>query len=76
MKKINEAREADGTEEKVNEDDTQLFGEAKTAMSDVVFMNISSSDRLTFEDRVSMCEGHCTTFSCQPRTTHGELCIN
>ena len=54
--KINEAREADGKDEKVNEkdNDPQLIGEAKTAMIDVVSMNISSSDKLTLEDRVSM----------------------
>ena len=34
-------------EEKVSEedDDPQLIGEAKTAMTDVVSMNISSSDK-------------------------------
>ena len=56
VKKINEAREADGKEEKVSEEDNdpQLIGEAKTAMTDVVSMNISSSNKLTLEDRVSM----------------------
>ena len=47
VKKINEAREADGKED----NDPQLIGEAKTA---VVSMNISASDKLTLEDRVSM----------------------
>ena len=55
VKKLN-AREADGKEEKVSEedDDPQLIGEAKTDMTDVVSMNISSLDRLTLEERVSM----------------------
>ena len=53
VKIINEAREADDKEEKVSEedDDPQLIGEA---MDDVVSMNISSSDKLTLEERVSM----------------------
>ena len=52
VKKFNEAREADDKEEKVSEedDDPQLIGEAKTAMDDVVSMNISSSDKLTLEE--------------------------
>ena len=56
VKIINEAREADDKEEKISEedDDPQLIGEAKTAMADVVSMNISSSDKLTLEERVSM----------------------
>ena len=56
VKIINEAREADDKEEKVSEedDDPQLIGEAKTAMDDVVSMSISSSDKLTLEERVSM----------------------
>ena len=51
IKKINEARQADGVEEKVNkeDDDPQLMGEAKTAMKEVVEMN--NSDTLTLEDR-------------------------
>ena len=37
IKKINEARQSDGIEEKGNkeDDDPQLLGEAKTAMKDV-----------------------------------------
>ena len=52
--KINEARQADGVEEKVNkeDDDPQLMGEAKTAMKEVVEMN--NSDTLTLEDRITM----------------------
>ena len=52
--KINEARQADGVEEKVNkeDDDPQLMGEAKTAMKVVVEMN--NSDTLTLEDRITM----------------------
>ena len=54
IKKINEARQADGVEEKVNkeDDDPQLMGEAKTAMKEVVEMN--NSDTLTLEDRITM----------------------
>ena len=54
IKKINEARQADGVEEKVNkeDDDPQLMGEAKTAMKEVVEMN--NSDTLTLEDTITM----------------------
>ena len=54
IKKINEARQADGVEEKVNkeDDDPQLMGEAKTAMKEVVEMN--NSDTLTLQDRITM----------------------
>ena len=56
VKKINEARQADGEEEQVNkeDDEPQLIGEAKTAMSDVLDMNTNSSDKLSMEDRVAM----------------------
>ena len=54
IKNINEARQSDGVEEKVNkeDDDPQLIGEAKTAMKEVVEMN--NSDTLTLEDRITM----------------------
>ena len=43
IKKINEARHANGKEEKVNkDDDPQLMGEAKTAMNDMFDMNVNS----------------------------------
>ena len=56
IKKINEARQADGIEEKVNkeDDDPQLMGEAKTAMKEVVEINANNSDTLTLEDRITM----------------------
>ena len=54
IKKINEARQADGVEEKVNkeDDDPQLMGETKKAIKEVVEMN--NSDTLTLEDRITM----------------------
>ncbi len=55
IQQINEARHADGQEEKVSEpDDPHLIGEAKTAMDDVLDMNDNSSDKLSLEDRVAM----------------------
>ena len=56
VKKINEARQADGKEEEVSkeDDEPQLIGEAKTAMNDVLDMNTNSSDKLSMEDRVGM----------------------
>ena len=55
VKKINEARQKDGEEEKVEEDDDpQLIGEAKTAMTDVLTMNVNTSDKLSVEERVAM----------------------
>ena len=56
VKKINEARQADGEEEQVNkeDDEPQLIGEAKTAMSDVLDLNTNSSDKLSMEDSVAM----------------------
>ena len=55
IKKINEARQADGIEEKVNkeDDDPQLLSEAKIAMKEVVEIN-ANSDTLTLEDRITM----------------------
>ena len=59
VKKIKEARQHDGQEEvvKKEDDDPQLFGEAKTAMTDVLDMNVCSSDHLTLEDKVGMLNG-------------------
>ena len=55
VKKINDAGQKDGEEEKVEEDDDpQLIGEAKTAMTDVLTMNVNSSDKLSVEERVAM----------------------
>ena len=56
IKKINEARLANGKEEKVSkeDDDPQLMGEAKTAMNDMFDMNVNSCDELSLEDRVAM----------------------
>ena len=56
IKTINEARQADGEEEKVSkhDDDPQLMGEAKTAMNDVLDMNVNSGNSLSLEDRIAM----------------------
>ena len=55
VKKINDARQKDGEEQNVEEDaDPQLIGEAKTAMTDVLTMNVNSSDKLSLEERVAM----------------------
>ena len=57
VKKINEARQADGKEEEVSKEDyePQLIGEAKeTAMNDILDMNTNSSDKLSLEERVGM----------------------
>ena len=55
VKKINEARHADGEEKISKEDDEpQLMGEAKTAMNDVIDMNVKSSSDLSLESRVAM----------------------
>ena len=56
IKKINEVRYADGEEEKISKEDDkpQLMGEAKTAMNDVIDMNVKSSSDLSLESRVAM----------------------
>ena len=56
VKSINDARQANEPEEKEVEDDNepQLLGEARTAMTDVLDMNVSSSDQLTLDEMVSM----------------------
>ena len=53
--KISEARRADHDEEKISKDDEpQLMGEAKTAMNDIIDMNVNSSSDLSLESRVAM----------------------
>ena len=56
IKEINEARHADGEEEKISKEDNdpQLMGEARTAMDDVADMNVKSSTDLPLESRVAM----------------------
>ena len=52
---VNDARQKEGAEQNVEEDDDpQLIGEAKTAMIDVLTMNMNSSDKLSVEERVAM----------------------
>ena len=59
IRQINEARQADGQEEKVrkDDDDPQLIGEAKTVMNDVLDINSSSFSELSLDDRVAMLNG-------------------
>ena len=56
IKEIDEARQADGEEKWVNEDnDLKLMGEAKTAMHDMANVVVNhSSDQLSLEERVTM----------------------
>ena len=55
IKKINDARQADGEGHKVNkDDDPQLMGQAKTAMKELHNMNAHPADTLTLEKRVTM----------------------
>ena len=56
VKLINDARQAEKLEEKEAEDDDepQLLGEARTAMSDVVNMRLSPHDRLMLDERESI----------------------
>ena len=55
VQKINAARQKEGEEKSVEEDDDpQLIGEAKTAMTDVLTVNVNSSDKLSVEERVAM----------------------
>ena len=53
VKVINDARQAEKLEEKEVEDDDepQVLGEARTAMSDVLDMHLSSHDQLTLDER-------------------------
>ena len=53
-KKINEVRHADREEKISKDDEPQLMGEAKTAMNDVIDMNVKSSSDLSLEPRVAM----------------------
>ena len=57
VKDINEARQADGEEQRVSKEDNdpQLIGEAKSAMHDMLdIMDSHSSDKPSLEERVSM----------------------
>ena len=57
IKDINEARQADGEEQRLSTDDNdpQLMGEAKNAMHDLVdMMGTHSSDQLSLEEREAM----------------------
>ena len=56
VKKINVARQTDNKEQNSNTEDDklQLIGEAKTAMQEVLDMNVNSYDILTLHDRVNM----------------------
>ena len=56
IKNINDARQAEGDEEKINkeEDEPQLMGEAKTAMEDMFDMNANVHNDLTLDERVDM----------------------
>ena len=50
VKSINDARQAN--EKEVQDDDEpQLLGQATTAMTDVLDMNVSSSDQLTLDQK-------------------------
>ena len=59
VRQINDARQAEGQEEKVSkeDDDPQLIGEAKMAMNDVLDINASSFSELSLDDRVAMLNG-------------------
>ena len=51
IKTINAARQADGEEEVSKHDDgPQLMGEAKTAMNDVLDMNVNSGNNFSLEE--------------------------
>ena len=57
VKKINDAGQAEGKEEKISKEDgdIQLIGEAKMAMQEVLDLNINMvDDALSLEDRVVM----------------------
>ena len=59
VRQINEARQAEGPEEKVSkdDDDPQLIGEGKMAMNDVVDLDMNPCSELSLEDRVAMLNG-------------------
>ena len=56
IRKINDARQQVGKEEKLNkeDDEPQLFGEAKAAMEELFEMGKISKDDLTLNERVAM----------------------
>ena len=56
IKKINDARQADGEEHKMSkqDDDPQLMGEARTAMKELFDMNAHPANTLSLEQRVDM----------------------
>ena len=55
IKKINDARQADGEEHKISKDDEpQLMGEARAAMKELFDMNTNPADTLSLEQRVAM----------------------
>ena len=56
IRKINDARQQEGKEEKLNkeDDEPQLFGEAKAAMEELFEMGKISKDDLTLNERVAM----------------------
>ena len=59
VRKINEARQAEGPEEKVSkdDDDPQLIGDANTAMNGVLDINASSFSELSLDNRVALLNG-------------------
>ena len=56
IKKINDARQADGEEHKISkeDDEPQLMGEARAAMKELFDMNSNPADTLSLEQRVAM----------------------
>ena len=73
VKDINEARQADGEEQRVSKEDNdpQLIGEAKSAMHDMLdIMDSHSSDKPSLEERVSYAqcrsETHLRQSECSP----------
>ena len=56
IKKINDARQADGEEHKISkeDDEPQLMGEARAAMKELFDMNTNPADTLSLEQRVAM----------------------
>ena len=55
IKKINDARQADGEEHKISkqDDDPQLMAEARTAMKELFLWSVLSMLTLCSKDRVS-----------------------
>ena len=56
IKKMNDARQADGEEQKISkeDDEPQLMGEVRAAMKDLFDMNTNPADTLSLEQRVAM----------------------